>query len=98
MTNEVASEGWLETLFDESPLAIGFSRDGVILGANPAYVRLFGHESAAELRGKSLLAQIAPSHRTRSRTSSPSERVGAVSPSSTRHADSGRTGRSSRWR
>ena len=63
MTSEVESEGWLETLFDESPLAIGFSRDGVILGANPAYVRLFGHESAAELRGKSLLDQIAPWHR-----------------------------------
>ena len=54
---------WLRALFDESPAAIGFSRDGVMLDANPAYVRLFGYESVAELRGRSLLEQIAPSHR-----------------------------------
>ncbi|HEY4015269.1 MAG TPA: PAS domain S-box protein [Polyangiaceae bacterium] len=54
---------WLEALFDESPVAIGFSRDGVMLDVNPAYLRLFGHESAAELRGGPLLDQIAPSHR-----------------------------------
>ena len=54
---------WLQALFDESPVAIGFSRDGVMLDANPAYVRLFGHESATELRGRSILEQIAPSHR-----------------------------------
>jgi two-component system cell cycle sensor histidine kinase/response regulator CckA len=65
MTNEPDTHDWLQTLFDESPLAIGFSRDGVMLDANPAYLRLFGHESAAELRGKSLLEQIAPSHRAR---------------------------------
>ena len=34
-----------------------------MLDANPAYVRLFGYESVAELRGRSLLEQIAPSHR-----------------------------------
>jgi PAS domain S-box-containing protein len=50
-------------LFNESPMAIGFSRDGLMLDANPAYVRLFGYASAAELRGRSLLEQIAPSHR-----------------------------------
>ncbi len=45
-------------------MAIGFSRDGVMLDANPAYVRLFGFGSAGELRGTSILDQIAPSHRT----------------------------------
>ncbi|HEX8794437.1 MAG TPA: PAS domain S-box protein [Polyangiaceae bacterium] len=55
---------WLQALFDESPMAIGFSRDGVLLDANPAYVRLFGHASAAEMRGTPILDQIAPSHRT----------------------------------
>jgi two-component system, cell cycle sensor histidine kinase and response regulator CckA len=54
---------WLQALFDESPMAIGFSRDGTLLDANPAYVRLFGHASIAELRGRSILDQIAPSHR-----------------------------------
>jgi two-component system, cell cycle sensor histidine kinase and response regulator CckA len=54
---------WLQALFEESPLAIGFSRDGVTLDANPAYVRLFGYDGVAELRGGAILAQIAPSHR-----------------------------------
>jgi PAS domain S-box-containing protein len=54
---------WLQALFDESPMAIGFSRDGVMLDGNPAYVRLFGYSSAAELAGRSILEQIAPSHR-----------------------------------
>ena len=54
---------WLQALFAESPAAIGFSRDGVMLDANPAYVRLFGYGSVAELRGRPILEQIAPSHR-----------------------------------
>jgi len=44
-------------------LAIGFSRDGVVPDANPAYARLFGYDGVAELRGRPLLEQIAPSHR-----------------------------------
>jgi PAS domain S-box-containing protein len=56
---------WLKALFDESPLAIGFSRGGVVADANPAYARLFGYGQVAELRGRSLLEQIAPSHRSR---------------------------------
>jgi PAS domain S-box-containing protein len=56
---------WLHVLFDESPVAIGFSRDGVMLDANPAYVRLFGYASVEELRGRSILEQIAASHRGR---------------------------------
>jgi PAS domain S-box-containing protein len=57
--------GGLQVLFDESPLAIGFSRDGVMLDANRAYLRLFGYVSVEELRGRSILEQIAPSHRGR---------------------------------
>jgi PAS domain S-box-containing protein len=56
-------DDWLQALFNESPVAIGFARRDVVLDANPAYARLFGYESAAELRGRSLLEQIAPSHR-----------------------------------
>ena len=59
----VEAQSWLRALFDESPAAIAFSRDGLMLDANPTYARLFGHESAVELRGRSLLEQIAPSHR-----------------------------------
>ena len=60
-----AGEGhaWLAALIDEAPLAIGFSRDGVMVDANPAYVRLFGYGSIAEIRGRSILEQIAQSHR-----------------------------------
>jgi PAS domain S-box-containing protein len=59
----VEGRAWLQALFDESPMAIGFSRDGVMLDANPAYLRLFGYGSVDELRGTSILQQIAPSHR-----------------------------------
>jgi two-component system cell cycle sensor histidine kinase/response regulator CckA len=73
---------WLQVLIDESPVAIGLSRDGVMLDANPTYVRLFGYASAAELAGRSILEQIAPSHRAqiiemvaqRARGESPPER------------------------
>ncbi len=57
------SSQWLRALFAEFPVAIGFSRDGVTLDVNPAYVKLFGFETAAELRGQPILNQIAPSHR-----------------------------------
>ena len=56
---------WRQALFNDSPVAIGLSRAGVVLDANPAYVRLFGYESAAEICGGSLLEQIAVSHRPR---------------------------------
>ncbi|MGH7282219.1 MAG: PAS domain S-box protein, partial [Polyangiaceae bacterium] len=58
------SYAWLAALIDEAPLAIGFARDGVTVDANPAYVRLFGYDSLEEIRGRSLLEQIAPSHRS----------------------------------
>jgi PAS domain-containing protein len=32
-------------LHAKSPVAIGFSRDGINVGANPAYLRLFGYGS-----------------------------------------------------
>ena len=59
----VEAYAWLQALFDESPVAIGFSRGGVVADANPAYARLFGYGAVAELRGRSILEQIAPSHR-----------------------------------
>lgn len=44
-------------------MAIGFARGAIVADANPAYARLFGYGDVAELRGRSLLEQIAPSHR-----------------------------------
>ena len=61
---EAPAEGdWFRALFEQSPIAVGFARNDVVVGANPAYVRLFGYESAAEILGGSLLDQVAPSHR-----------------------------------
>jgi PAS domain S-box-containing protein len=59
------SSAWLQAMFEEAPMAIGFSRDGVLLDANAAYVRLFGYGGVAEVRGSSILEQIAPSERER---------------------------------
>jgi len=59
------SHAWLKVLFEESPLAIGFSRGGLVADANPAYARLFGYGGVDELRGRSILEQVAPSHRAR---------------------------------
>ena len=65
-----AGEGpaWLAALIDAAPLAIGFSRDGVMVDANPAYVRLFGYDHIEEIRGRSILEQIAQSHRAEIQT------------------------------
>ena len=54
---------WLRALFHASPMAIGFSRDGTMLDANAPYVTMFGFAGVDDLRGRSLLEQIAPSHR-----------------------------------
>jgi len=63
----MAAEGptWLQALFDESPVAIGFSRDGLTMEVNPAYARLFGYGDAAEMRGLKVIDQIAPDERAR---------------------------------
>ena len=56
---------WLRAFLDESPVAVGFSRDGVTVAANPSYVRMFGYADASELVGRPILDQIAPSDRAR---------------------------------
>lgn len=50
----------LRALFHHSPMAIGFSRDGVTVHASPAYARIFGFDSGEELVGTSILDVIAP--------------------------------------
>ncbi|MGK5084585.1 PAS domain S-box protein [Bdellovibrionota bacterium FG-1] len=50
----------MKAFFDSLPMAIGFSREGITVDANPAYVRLFGYSSVDEFRGTSILGQIAP--------------------------------------
>jgi PAS domain S-box-containing protein len=57
------SESRFRSLFENSPLGIAMSRQGITLDVNPAYMRMFGYEQASELVGTSLLNQIAPQHR-----------------------------------
>jgi PAS domain S-box-containing protein len=54
------SEQRLRTLIERAPLGIAFSRDGITLDANQAYLQMFGYERSAELSGTPLIEQIAP--------------------------------------
>ncbi len=54
------SEERLLAVIDQSPIAIGFARDGLTLDVNKAYLQTFGYESEDELRGRPLFDQIAP--------------------------------------
>lgn len=64
--NELAlieNEARLRVVIEESPVGIAFSRDGVTLSANSAYLGMFGYDNTSELEGTSLLDQIAPQSR-----------------------------------
>jgi PAS domain S-box-containing protein len=57
------SETKLRAVLDGSRDAIGSAKDGVRVFANPAYVSLFGYESADEIVGKPTMDLIAPESR-----------------------------------
>ena len=57
------SELKFRSIFDHSVDAIGVSRTGIHIMANPAYLRMFGYASFDQLANKSILDVIAPSHR-----------------------------------
>ena len=61
--NEATTLPDFRTLFEKSPDAIGVSRSGVHLFVNPAYARLFGYASPADLIDKPVLSIVAPSSR-----------------------------------
>ena len=61
------SEERLRALFEGSGYPMGLAKDGIHVLVNPAYLRLFGHSSAADVVGKSLLDDIAPEERPRIR-------------------------------
>jgi diguanylate cyclase (GGDEF)-like protein/PAS domain S-box-containing protein len=56
------SELKFRSIFNSSVDAIGVSTTGIHVTANPAYLRMFGYESADQLAGKPILDLIAPSH------------------------------------
>ncbi len=57
------SETKLRAILDGSRDAIGVSKDGICTFTNPAYVSLFGYESAHEVMGKPIIDLIAPEGR-----------------------------------
>jgi PAS domain S-box-containing protein len=57
------SEDRFRKLIEGSPIAIRISRIGATLYTNPAYLKMFGYQSATELIGRSFLDQIAPPYR-----------------------------------
>ncbi len=57
------SETKLRAIFNGSRDALGVSKGGIRIFANPAYVSLFGYESADELVGKPIIELIAPESR-----------------------------------
>ncbi len=54
------SETRFRTVIAQSPIAIGFARDGITVGGNAGYLQMFGYHDMEELRGKPLNDQIAP--------------------------------------
>jgi diguanylate cyclase (GGDEF)-like protein/PAS domain S-box-containing protein len=54
------SELRLRVIIERSPMGMAFSRDGITVDVNAVYLQMFGFASVHELRGQSLLEQIAP--------------------------------------
>jgi diguanylate cyclase (GGDEF)-like protein/PAS domain S-box-containing protein len=54
------SEMRLRAIIEQSPVGMAFSRDGITINVNAAYLEMFGYAHAAEVCGRPLLEQIAP--------------------------------------
>jgi PAS domain S-box-containing protein len=54
------SEIRFRTIIEQSPIGMAFGRDGYHVDANAVYLKMFGYDDIAELRGQPLIAQIAP--------------------------------------
>lgn len=57
------SEGKLRAMFECSRDAVGVSKKGIHIYANPSYLKLYGFENNEQLIGTSIVDCIAPSHR-----------------------------------
>jgi len=57
------SEAKLRAMFENSRDAIGVSKKGIHVYANPSYLKLFGFENNSKFTGTSIIDSIAPSHR-----------------------------------
>ncbi len=54
------SEARFRTLIEEAPVAIGISRNGVIIYVNKRYLEIFGYPTGEELIGRPIAGQWAP--------------------------------------
>lgn len=57
------SEAQFRALFEQAPVGIGISRNGITLAVNPAYLRMFGYADSADLNGTPITMCIAPDER-----------------------------------
>ncbi len=57
------SEARFRTLIEKSPVPIGMSRNGKLIFANDAYVKIFGYGSVRQIIGKPFIAEVAPAQR-----------------------------------
>jgi PAS domain S-box-containing protein len=58
------SEEQFRAFFEQAPIGIGVSRNGITLMVNPAYLRIFGYERSDELVDHPITMCIAPSDRS----------------------------------
>jgi PAS domain S-box-containing protein len=54
------SEEQFRAFFEEAPVGIGVSRNGMILMVNPAYLQMFGYDRSVEVAGKPISDFIVP--------------------------------------
>ena len=59
----LTSERNFRSLFENSPVGISLSRNGYTLEVNEAYLRMFGFDKLAEVRGSPVINRIAPQSR-----------------------------------
>lgn len=57
------SEARLRTIFENSPVGIAQSRDGIVLDSNPAYLKMLGYNSIDEILYSPIKNQVAESQR-----------------------------------
>jgi diguanylate cyclase (GGDEF)-like protein/PAS domain S-box-containing protein len=54
------SEIRFRTIIEQSPMGMALGRDGVTVEVNPVYLKMFGYDDIAQVRGQPLTNQIAP--------------------------------------
>ncbi len=56
-------ESQFKALIEISPMGVGLSSDGVVIDGNESFLKLFGYDDMAQLRGLQLIECVAPEQR-----------------------------------